>query len=113
MIIAAELVLTIQLVVLVKGIMILGTAFKEKNLANKIAGFILVIGTAVLFSCTMCHMVKFHKHHKYGFSHYKSKCKYKCQKYTEKLKNCEGDECEKYQRKTERWCEKEKENDDD
>jgi hypothetical protein len=78
MIIAAELVLTIQLVVLVKGIMILGAAFKEKNLANKIGGFILVIGTAVLFTCTMCHMVKYHKHGKHGFRghHGKKQCEW-------------------------------------
>ena len=78
MIILAELVLTIQLVVLTYGIMLLGKAFKEKNLTNKIAGFILVIGTAIFFACTMCHMVKFHKHHKYGFHGYKGKhqCQY-------------------------------------
>ena len=78
MIIAAELVLTIQLVVLVKGIMILGNAFKEKNLVNKIAGFILVIGTAVFFSCTMSHMVKYHKHDKHGWRghHGKKHCEW-------------------------------------
>ena len=78
MIIAAELVLTIQLVVLVKGIMILGNAFKEKNLVNKIAGFVLVIGTAVLFTCSMCHMVKMHKCKKSGYHghHGKHQCEW-------------------------------------
>ncbi|RLA63823.1 MAG: hypothetical protein DRQ88_06790 [Epsilonproteobacteria bacterium] len=67
MIIAAHLILTIQLLVLAYGIMLLGKAFKEKNLANKIAGFILVIGTTLFFVCTVCHTVKIHKHHKSGF----------------------------------------------
>ncbi|TDJ08027.1 MAG: hypothetical protein E2O68_02695 [Deltaproteobacteria bacterium] len=76
MIIASALVLTIQLVVLAYGIMILGKAFKEKNLANKIAGFVLVIGTTIFFACTVCHTVKFHKHHKCGFRGHHGK--YQC-----------------------------------
>jgi len=73
MILMADLVLTAQLVILAYGIMVLGKAFKEKNLANKIAGFVLVIGTTIFFACTMCHTVKYHKHHKHGFHGCKGK----------------------------------------
>ena len=97
MIIAAELVLTIQLVVLAKGIMVLGKAFKEKNLVNKVAGFILVIGTAVLFSCSMCHMVKMHKCKKHGFhgKHGKHQCEWakkKSESYSEEKSDDNDDD---------------------
>ncbi len=94
MIIAAELVLTIQLLVLTYGIMLLGKAFKEKNLINKIAGFILVIGTTILLACSICHSIKFHKHHKYGFH---GQGKHKC----EWSKNKSGDGKSHHEEKTE------------